>query len=185
MLGVTINNMDSIFWVIFIALFIIALFIFYVIYYRGVALRERLSLYTIQLFPQSKPAMYGTESKYMECEGGYALVRIRVDNVSELLIYQFLVGGQLNMMRLLVHVQHGVKLSDGIYGRGYVSRECKSHQLYADFKAVSDLDSMVNYLEGAVSVIEVNDGSAYCYYHLNSFFGSYPIRKVLELIDNK
>lgn len=177
------NSMDSVFYTIFIAISFIALFTFYIIYYRGVVLRRRLTLYAAQVFPQLQSMTSESQSKYMECEGGYTLVRVRIDDLNDLLIYQFLVGGQLNMRRFLVHVQRGVHVNDAIYGRGHISRECKSRQLYVDFKAIDDLGSKVRYLRGAVSVIEVCDETAYCYYQLNSFFGSYPIKQVLGLIE--
>lgn len=105
----------------------------------GDRLRRKLVRRTLDSFEQAFLMGFINPSKYMKHEGGYVLVYVKVDEKNELLIYPFLVSGQLNMIRFLVHVQHGINTSECIYGRGHVSSECKSHQMYADFKAISEL----------------------------------------------
>lgn len=177
MLAVLSEASHNVFFVVLFAVSIVGLFFFFVLFYRGKILKEELkSIYSCSLFDGELEGSYENNSPYMIHEGGSVLAHIKIDDANEVLIYQFIVSGQINMMRFLVHVQHGVGLDDAIYGSGHVARECKAHKLYKDYLHISKLQDEVNYLGGAISVIEVCKGVAYCYYRLNSFIGSYPMK---------
>lgn len=177
-----IDSVNNVFIIIFSAIAILGLFVFYVLYYRGQLLKKELGVIFNCGLSDCDHGQHDNQSLYMRHEGGGILAHVNVDESNEVLIYQFAVNGQVNMMRFLVHVQRGVELDDAIYGGGHVARECKAHKLYSDYRHITKLQDKVNYLSDAISVIEVYKGVAYCYYRLNSFIGFYPMNELFLMI---
>lgn len=176
------NSPGDIFNIIFFFISLFGLFCFYVLYYRG----KRIKKYLLNELTNSHPEAIeisvdeDCRSKYMFAEGGSYLVRVRINDLNEILVYQLSVNAQINLMRFLVHVQHGVECGEGIYGRGHVARECKSRKILEEFKSLEDLTPDVILLRSCVSTVEVVEGSAFCYYRINGLMGKYPIKEVLS-----
>lgn len=180
------DSPQNIFLIVFLAVTSVGVFCFYVLFYRGVMLKKKLrTLFNVQQFEKGSEGSYFQQSPYMLHEGGYVLYSFKIDDFDEILIYQFIVGGQINMRRYLVHIQSGANSDDSLYGSGHIARECRAHRLYDNYRSITELPNQIDFLDHAGEAIEVYNGVSYAYYKLGSFFGYFPISDLYLMIVDK
>lgn len=175
----------NIFIVVLVALFVPGVFFFYVLFYRSVRLKKKIREIFSGISCVHKIHDVGDgKSPYMYHEGGSVIVKIKINECVEILIYQFVVSGQLNMKRYLVYVQANAAFQDVLYGKGHIYRECKAHDIYHLFRPINEIPNEIKHLSNAVEAVEVFNGVAYTYYKLNPFFGYFPMQDIHLMIKN-
>lgn len=167
-------NELNMFWYVFIFISVFGIFCVYIFFYRTILIKRKVKVLFGENVVENRELINSKKTPYMKNDSGSVIFSVEMQGEC-ILLYEFVVNQQINMIRFIVHSQRISGVEDGIYSGSHIRRLCKAKGVYKKYGEISEITEKIKLFDSKVEAVEVFSGLAFVYYRLNNFFGYGPV----------